>query len=292
MGGVAWALISAVALGTNSIVVAVTARRIGVLLTTGVSIVIAFLLLIAYALVMQLRFVLDGGDWVLLALLAAAAAVAFLASYRSLQLGPLAVVSPISASNGLMTVLFAFAFVGERPTMLQWCGIPVAAAGSVLASVRAEGNSRLSLVGAGPLFAALGVASGAISNAGLRIPIRHVGAVQTILVQRAFTVLYVWAVLLLIFRRGRAGGHPQRPKLKLSPHNAALLGVVGLLDAFSFLTFAKGLAVSPAWLVGILSQSGRVIAVLGGIVLFREHLRGYQWFGIGLLAVGLALSVL
>lgn len=288
--GVGWGLLSAAALGVNSILVAVSARRIGVIRTTALSILIAFVLLIGWAAVARLQFHLGSRQWLVLSLLAAAAAGAFLASYRSLELGPLAVVSPISATNGLMTVLFAFAFIGERPSPLQWCGIPVAASGAVLVSLRGGRGGRLSLVGAGPLFAAIGVASGAISNAGLRVPIREIGPVQAILVQRAFTVLYVWVVVLIlvaVLRRTR-----ERPRGSRSYVDVVLLGGVGLLDAVSFVTFARGLAVAPAWLIGMLSQSGRAVAIVGGVLLFRERLNPHQWGGIALLAAGLTLAVL
>lgn len=292
MTGVTWAVISAMALGANSVLVAFVARGIGVLRTTGISITIAFLFLAVYALAARLRFELPAHQVAVLVSLAAAAATAFLASYRALQVGPVSVVSPISATNGAMTVLFAFAFIGERPDAVQWFGIPVAAAGAVLVSVRRFAGSRISLVGIGPGFAALGAASGAISNAGLRIPIREVGAVQAILVQRAFTIVYVWLALLGVVARRNGQQSLSRDRRRLQPHDLVLLGSVGLLDAVSFLSFARALSSSPAWLVGMLSQSGRAIAVVGGLLLFGERLRGCQWLGIALLGLGLTLVVL
>ena len=44
--------------------------------------------------------------------------------------------------------------------------------------------------------------------------------------------------------------------------------MVGLIDAVSFISFGYGLAYAPAWLIGILSQSGRVIAIVGGVIFF------------------------
>lgn len=273
----------------NSIVVALAARRTGALWTTATTISIAFALLIGYAVVTGLRFQVGTGEYALLAALAATASASFLASYRSLELGPLSVVSPISATTGAMTVLFAFVFVGERPSATQWCGIPVAVAGAVCVSLRSGSGMRYGLIGAGGLFAALGVLTGAVSNAGLRAPIREIGPVQAILVQRAFTVVYVWLVLLAVFGRRKR----RRPASREHARSTiGLLATAGLLDSVSFIAFAKGLEVAPAWQVGLLSQSGRAIAVIGGLVLFHEHLERRQWVGIGLMGVGLALAVL
>ena len=78
---------------------------------------------------------------------------------------------------------------------------------------------------------------------------------------------------------------------KITWRNGWLLGVVGLIDAVSFVTFGYGLAYAPAWLIGILSQSGRVIAVVGGVIFFHERLHHLQWTGVGLVAVGLVMSI-
>ena len=45
--------------------------------------------------------------------------------------------------------------------------------------------------------------------------------------------------------------------------SGALLLLVGTLDALSFFAFARGLATAPAWLIGMRSQSGGAIAVVG-----------------------------
>ena len=57
------------------------------------------------------------------------------------------------------------------------------------------------------------------------------------------------------------------------------------------MTFGYGLAYAPAWLIGLLSQSGRVIAVIGGVIFFHERLHHLQWAGVGLVAVGLVMSI-
>ena len=78
---------------------------------------------------------------------------------------------------------------------------------------------------------------------------------------------------------------------KITWRNGWLLGVVGLIDAVSFISFGYGLAYAPARLIGILSQSGRVIAVVGGVIFFHERLHRLQWAGVARVGAGLVMSI-
>ena len=79
--------------------------------------------------------------------------------------------------------------------------------------------------------------------------------------------------------------------MKITWRTGWLLGLVGLIDAVSFISFGYGLAHAPAWLIGIISQSGRVIAVIGGVMFFNERLQSLQWTGVALVMVGVAMSI-
>jgi drug/metabolite transporter (DMT)-like permease len=217
-------------------------------------------------------------------------------------------VGPIGATTGAATVVFAFLFVDERPTLVQWLSVPIATLGAALVSVVVECGKRVKVIGMGPVFAALAVVTGAISNAVLLVPIREVGPIQAIVGQRTFTVVYVGLALLVasgVYRARRPDPHPVYPAssgesvvagwLESSTRfgsGVPLLLLIGGLDALSFVAFANGVLVAPAWLIGLISQSGRVITVVAGLYLFKERLRPSQWWGIALLVTGLAMAVL
>lgn len=127
-----------------------------------------------------------------------------------------------------------------------------------------------------------------------------------IVFQRTSTVAFIAVVFVVMARKGRlptavavtsAGvaapaGTPE-PLLSLRAKRGwlALLLTIGFLDAAAFIFFAEGLQRADAWLIGILSQSGRVISVMGGFLLFHERLRRYQWIGVALVVAGLVLAV-
>ncbi|MFN8232602.1 MAG: EamA family transporter [Actinomycetota bacterium] len=62
------------------------------------------------------------------------AAAAYLSHYRALQLGPVAVVSPIGATYAVVGVLLAVVFLDERPGSMAMIGTLVTVAGVMLVS--------------------------------------------------------------------------------------------------------------------------------------------------------------
>jgi drug/metabolite transporter (DMT)-like permease len=303
--GVLYGGIAALILGVNSILIAVAARWWGVWRVTAATLTMAYLILLVYAWVLGDAVPLDAGGLLpLMALLGLAAASSYFASHQSLKLGPVSVVSPVGSLTGAVTVLFAFMFLGERPDLVQWVGIPVATAGVMLLSLEFKEGGEARLIGWGPVFALFGVVTGAVSNAGLRIPVRDIGPLAAILTQRTFSVVWVLTAMAALVGSGKLKDQPPHPDqlparlFRVRPGEPGfrarawpLMSVVALLDAAAFVAFAEGLAVAPAWLIGLLSQSGRVISVAGGLIIFKETLVRTQWIGLALTAAGLVLVV-
>ncbi len=293
--GIVFGFITAVTLGINRLLTAVVARRFGVLRSAATTLSLALLVMVIWAILIDVPVEMTTDQLVLLAFLGSCVGGSFLGGYTALRLGPISVVTPIGALGGAMTVIYAFWLLGERPGAVQWAGIPIAVLGAVLASVVIKRGVKIRLVTWGPAFAMIGVFVGSLSNAGLKIPIRDgLDSNLTVITQRVFTVAFVALVLVIVSRvterRRRTGDGPPYP-VRITWRTGWLLGVVGVIDGVSFISFGYGLAYAPAWLIGIISQSGRVIAVIGGVIFFKERLHHLQWAGIALITVGVAMSV-
>ena len=296
--GVIFGFVTAVTLGINYLLTAVVTRRFGVLRSTAITLTLALLVMVVWAILVDVPIRMTSDHLILLIFLGSCVGGTFLCGYMALRLGPISVVSPIGALSGAMTVVFSFWMLGERPGMVQWAGIRIAVLGAVLASLVIEQGARIRLVTWGPVFAIASVVVGSISNAGLKIPIRDgLDSNLTVITQRVYTVAYVALLMVIVsrvveHRRRRADTRrEERTPVKITWRTGWLLGVVGLIDAVSFISFGYGLAYAPAWLIGIISQSGRVIAVVGGVMFFNERLHGLQWTGVGLVTVGVAMSI-
>lgn len=320
MLGATFGMITALTLGVNNLLTAAVTRRFGVLRSTTVTLTIAFVVMIGWAVAIGVPFQVARSQLVFLGILGMAAAGSFVGTYMALRLGPVSVVSPITALGGAMTVVYSYLWLGEEIRALQWAGIAIAVVGAVLASLVIQRGAKIRLVTLGPVFAMIGVLVGAVSNAGLRIPIlteedpaygrfslpildiplqHDLDPNLTVITQRAYTVLYVALLFVAVSwwrkrRRHRTGGpstFEAEDRARFTWRHGWLLIMVGLIDAVSFISFGYGLANASAWLIGILSQSGRVIAVIGGVVFFKERLHRLQWLGVALVGVGVVMSI-
>ena len=294
--GVIFGFVTAVTLGINRLLTAVVTRRFGVLRSAAVTLTFALLVMVVWAILIDVRIEMTTDHLILLTFLGTCVGASFLGSYMALRLGPISVVTPIGSLGTAMTVIYSFWLLGERPGAVQWAGIPIAVLGAVLVSLVIERGVKIRLVTWGPVFALIGVFVGSLSNAGLKIPIRDgVDSSLTVITQRVFTVAFVLLVLVVFSRLGlgrrRGGDDPQFP-VRITWRTGWLLGLVGLIDGVSFISFGYGLAHAPAWLIAIISQSGKVLSVVGGVIFFKERLHRLQWTGVGLILVGVLMSLL
>ena len=129
----------------------------------------------------------------------------------------------------------------------------------MLATLVIKRGTKIRLVTWVPAFAMIGVFVGSLSNAGLKVPIRDgVDSNVTVITQRVFTVAFVLLVLVIVSRvreRRRRRGNDSPYAVRITWRTGWLLGVIGVIDAVSFISFGYGLAYSPAWLIAIISQN-------------------------------------
>src|SRR5262245_17737795 len=117
---------AALGFGLADLLGAVSTRRIGVALTLFVIQVVS-----AVGLSLLLLTPIAGTDplsasgvaWAALISAGAMGTVSFFCFYRALQLGPVAVVSPVFASYAAVAVLLSVVLGGERLSAMAWTGI-------------------------------------------------------------------------------------------------------------------------------------------------------------------------
>lgn len=74
--------------------------------------------------------------WTFLVLSGLATGASWLCYFRALKLGPATLVAPIDKLSVVLVALFAFVFLGERPSATGWLGIGMIAAGAVLLAIK------------------------------------------------------------------------------------------------------------------------------------------------------------
>ena len=138
-GWVFWAMLSAVFAALTAIF-----AKIGI---QGVDSDLATLVRTAIIIVVLSLFVwltgkwsnplaLPSKTWLFLGLSALATGASWVCYFRALQLGEASKVAPIDKSSLVLVALFAFIFLGERPSLRDWSGIAMVAGGVLILAIR------------------------------------------------------------------------------------------------------------------------------------------------------------
>ena len=134
-----WALLSAVFAALTAIFAKVGVENINPDLATFIRTIVV---LISFALLLFAtgQFVapnaVSAKTWIFLILSGLATGASWLCYFRALKLGPATLVAPIDKLSVVLVALFAFVFLGERPSATGWLGIALISAGAVLLVVR------------------------------------------------------------------------------------------------------------------------------------------------------------
>ena len=79
---------------------------------------------------------LPARTWVFLGLSGLATGASWVCYFRALQIGEASKVAPVDKLSLVLVALFAFTFLGERPSLREWSGIAMVAAGVLVLAIK------------------------------------------------------------------------------------------------------------------------------------------------------------
>jgi len=127
-----WALLSAVFAALTAIFAKVGIRGIDSDFATLARTAIIIVVLsgfVWFAGKWQDPFSLSRKNWLFLCLSGLATGASWVCYFRALQAGEASKVAPVDKLSLVLVAVFAFAFLGERPTFREWTGIAMVAGG-------------------------------------------------------------------------------------------------------------------------------------------------------------------
>lgn len=134
-----WALGSAVFAALTAVFAKIGLRGVdsdfATLIRTCV-IALALSLFVAYAGKWSDPLHLPGKTWTFLILSGLATGASWLCYFRALQIGQASQVAPVDKLSLLLVAVFAFVFLGERPSPREWLGIAMVGAGVLILGFR------------------------------------------------------------------------------------------------------------------------------------------------------------
>ena len=205
-----------------------------------------------------------------------ASAIGFALLYKTLALGPMSVLSPVTALVSAVIPVTVGLLQGERPGQAALIGIPLALAAVVLVSAGPSGEGSRA-TRAGLLFAV-----GAGSAIALQLIAFHEApansGIAPLIVGRAVaSVLVLGAVLM---RRRHLG--PKRPSLGLSL-------AAGAMDSFANLAFLLAVRLGDLSVVSVITALYPAATVVLARVVLHERLHRMQLIGLGIAAAAVVL---
>lgn len=281
-----YGLAAALGWGLSDLWAAMSGRRIGsgrtlVVAQIAAALLVSLLLIVARP---SLDRIPSVAAWLVVNAFLGAAAFAFL--YRALQLGPIAVISPVLATYAVVPVLLSVALLGESLDAASGIGVTVTIAGAVLTStdLRAlRDGTRTQLPGLPWAIVAtllFGVATYVMGWSA-----QEAGFLPSLWFGRLTMTIVVVLAATLVWLRSRGEGTASTPMSSRSVWFAAAVGVTELAGTIAY---ARGAEVGLVSIVTAASATYPLIPVLGGVHLLEERVAPSQYLGVAFVVIGLA----
>lgn len=134
-----WALLSAIFAALTAIFAKVGIQGVDSDLATLIrtAIIIAVLsAFVAYTGKWTNPLALSSKTWLFLGLSGLATGASWVCYFRALKIGDASKVAPVDKLSLVLVAVFAFTFLGERPSLREWVGIAMVASGVLLLALK------------------------------------------------------------------------------------------------------------------------------------------------------------
>tara|TARA_B100000029_G_scaffold93824_2_gene83943 strand:- start:125 stop:1003 length:879 start_codon:yes stop_codon:yes gene_type:complete len=277
---IVFGVLGATAIGIADLITIGLARKIGLINTGLWEKLLAVLIVSPYFLFTTLESGVMLERWELLVLLGFVNLITYLVLIKSLQIGPVSVIAPLTTLFSIVSLGLAYLFLDEKLTYIQAVLIGIALTGAVVTVLRSGNFSLVSssltvgvLLGllATLLVGAQMFLQGAIS--------KQIGWFPAVYFPM---MLSIFGFIPVSFYKGEI------PWQRLSFKSFILLIITSSLKIGGFFLFAKGAELGSVGMVSVGTTTYPLIPIIVGVLLFKERLTFTQIIGISLLLGSLA----
>ncbi len=223
--------------------------------------------------------------------------IGYFAFYRGLELGPLAIVSPITSIDGAITVLLAVLIFHESLGVFQIGALLTLFLGIVFVSL--EGPSPLaflrtlrinSFAKGGTRWALLAMIAFSFGLFGIGLAAKTVSWFLPIFWLRIFSTFAIMGIRLWQLTKSRSDvlSIPYTGK-KSWTLNIGLVTLIGTLDSGGLLLYSFNTQVATTGIAAAVGSCFVLLPLFFGVIVLHERLAKHQLLGIGLVLSGLVL---
>jgi len=210
-------------------------------------------------------------------------AAAYLLFFKGFELGNISIISATMNLWAVFTMLFAFIFLGQRLSTIQFLGVLMIIAGVALVSLKGsdikDQNIKLlsgikETILAALLFGIFWNLSEIISE--------KIGWLSTTLIVKIGVVLFLLLFSLLVNRELRVAN--TTPKIKM------MLLFAGVLEAAAVASVNWGLTIGDVILVTPISSALSIVTIMMAVIFLKEKITKLQGIGMIIVITGIVLT--
>jgi transporter family protein len=218
---------------------------------------------------------------VFLILSGGATGASWLCYFKALQLGNVNKVAPIDKSSTILTILLAFLFLGETPTLWMGFGIILLAAGTYLMIQRQESKLPDTRSKSWLFYAALSAVFAALTSILGKIGIQEVESNLGTAIRTIVVLIMAWGIVLF---------QKKHVLIKdIDKKSWTFIALSGLATGLSWLCYYRALQEGNASVVVPIDKLSIVVTIAFSRIFLKEKLSGKSFFGLVLVISGTML---
>ncbi|HEV7742340.1 MAG TPA: DMT family transporter [Pseudolysinimonas sp.] len=278
-------LVSAVIFGTADFFGGLASKRVSPVRVVAISATIGLAVLSIATLLVGGRFSWEAVLWG--GLSGVVGSVAILTLYAALAIGPMSILSPLTAVISAVVPVTWGLLQGERLSLLGYVALGIALVAVVLVGfVPEKGAVRPSLRGVG-----YAVVSGVLIGV-LLILLNQApsdSGLLPLVFNRASYLVILWGIVLVLLLRGRVRGDGPAPSIR--PVLPLIIGA-GISDSLANTLIIVGLRLGDLSVIAVLTALYPAGTIALAAIVLRERIAPVQWAGLALALVAAALLAL
>ena len=278
---IVFGILSAISIGLADLLSIAVANRLGLIRTGFWTKLLAIAWATPFLFFFGVSFSLDSNHWILFFLLGIGNVITYLVLIRSLQLGPVSVIAPLTSLFPIVSITLAVLFLNEHLEVVQILVISIALFGASMTVFKPTkfGGISNNLTS--------GVLLGCVATILIGFEMFFRGALSK---QVGWLLsVYVPLIISLSFFGQIAVVRREWPWERMKFGTFSLLCLASLLMVSAFFLFARGTEIGSVAIVAVAFNTYPLVPILGGIIFFKERLLISQIFGIVLMLGALAL---
>lgn len=218
---------------------------------------------------------------VFLILSGSATGVSWLCYFKALQLGNVNKVTPVDKSSTILTILLAFLFLGEIPTIWMGAGIILLAAGTCLMIQRQESESSDVKNKSWLFYAVLSAVFAALTCILGKIGIQEIESNLGTAIRTSVVLVLAWGIVLFQKKAVFLKNIDRKSRI--------FIALSGLATGISWLCYYRALQEGKASLVVPIDKLSIVVTVTFSCIFLKEKLSGKAIAGLLLVISGTML---